>query len=476
MPAKLNTPRLFIAVLLSGFLFSVSGWTNTSDSSVSPETALQMLQEGNARFVTGNRIFPNMDIDRIHEVASGQFPFATVITCSDSRVSPEHLFDRGLGDIFTIRVAGNVCDIDEIGSIEYGVDHLGTPVLVVLGHSSCGAVTAVVTKAEVHGSIPSLVDNIIPAVKTAELNHPELHGNDLVAPAVEANVWQSIQDLLKQSEATRKRYESGKLKIIGAVYQLEDGRVDWLGEYPGKDNLRGKFKINSSIKNDENASSLPAIQNAKDAMATLKEGNARFVQNNRIYPNQNSTRIQDIANGQHPFVTLITCSDSRVPPEHLFDLGLGDVFVIRVAGNVCDIDEIGSIEYGVDHLGTPLLIVLGHTSCGAVTAVVTEAELHGSIPQLVDNIKPAVEKAQASNPNLHGKDLVPASVKANVWQSISDLFQNSSATRNLVQEGKLEAVGAIYDLADGKIIWLGEHPSQNVLLDSFSNRANEHNH
>lgn len=135
------------------------------------------------------------------------------------------------------------------------------------------------------------------------------------------------------------------------------------------------------------------------ALARLEKGNARFAAGKTVHSHTTAARIANIAKeGQHPFATVITCSDSRVPVEEVFDQGVGDVFVIRVAGNVCDVDEVGSIEYGVDDLETPLMVVLGHTECGAVTAVVTQAELHGSIPQLVDNIEPAVAKAQESHP------------------------------------------------------------------------------
>ncbi|MCA9730151.1 MAG: carbonic anhydrase, partial [Candidatus Eisenbacteria bacterium] len=141
---------------------------------MTPDQALEALKAGNDRFVTGTSLFPHLDRKRRYETAKGQTPFVTVIGCSDSRVPIEALFDQGIGDVFVIRVAGNVCDTDEIGSIEYGVDHLGTPLMVVLGHESCGAVTAVVKDAEIHGSIPKLVDNIGPAVATARKFHPSL--------------------------------------------------------------------------------------------------------------------------------------------------------------------------------------------------------------------------------------------------------------------------------------------------------------
>ncbi len=201
------------------------------------------------------------------------------------------------------------------------------------------------------------------------------------------------------------------------------------------------------------------------ALNMLKEGNQRYKSGSLKYINQDYSRRELTTKGQHPFTTVIACSDSRVPVELLFDRGIGEIFVIRVAGNVCDVDEVGSIEYGVDHLETPLMVVLGHSSCGAVTAVVTNAELHGSIPALVDNIKPAVKKAQAQNSHLHGKDLVPQAVEANVWQSIEDLFAASPATRKRVKDGTLKVVGAVYELDSGSVRWLGPHSEQYSLVN-----------
>ncbi len=200
------------------------------------------------------------------------------------------------------------------------------------------------------------------------------------------------------------------------------------------------------------------------AQARLSEGNARFVSGTATHPNQDRARLQETAKGQKPFVTVIGCSDSRVPVEVATDQGVGDVFIVRVAGNVCDTDEIGSAEYGVDHLGTPLLVVLGHSKCGAVTAVATDAALHGSIPPLVDNIRPAVDAAKAENPGLSGDALVTPSIKQNVWQSIEDILRRSEAIRNCVKEGKAKVVGAMYHVEDGKLEWLGAHPKQAELL------------
>jgi carbonic anhydrase len=220
------------AVLAWTLELSPLGLASDHGSAVKPDQASRLLAEGNARYVAGKSVHPRDDSSRRHETAAhGQHPLATVIACSDSRAPVEIVFDQGVGDVFVIRVAGNVCRVDEIGSTEYAVDHLGTPLVVVLGHTHCGAVTAAATGAELHGSVAPLVHSIDPAVATAQKQHPDLHGADLVPAAVEANVWQSIANLCKQSTIVRQQVKSGKLKVVGAIYDLESGRVKWLGEH-----------------------------------------------------------------------------------------------------------------------------------------------------------------------------------------------------------------------------------------------------
>lgn len=213
------------------------------------------------------------------------------------------------------------------------------------------------------------------------------------------------------------------------------------------------------------ASSAQPVMSADEALQKLQAGNERYVAGKPKHLNQDrKRRAETVANGQHPFATVLACSDSREAVEILFDQGIGDIFVVRVAGNVADVDEIGSMEYGVDHLVTPLLVVLGHTHCGAVTAVVQGAQLHGSIPALVDNIIPAVKKAKEANLGISEKDLINHAIKANVWQSIEDLLTKSQAARELVTKGSLKIIGAVYDLESGKIDWMGSHPAQAKLI------------
>lgn len=207
------------------------------------------------------------------------------------------------------------------------------------------------------------------------------------------------------------------------------------------------------------------------AIALLKAGNKRFVTGKAIQPHTDVARLILAGKenqGDHAYATVITCSDSRVPVEILFDAGVMDIFVIRVAGNVLDVDEIGSVEYGLAHVNTPVFVVLGHTQCGAVTAVTNAVQGHGhplerNIPPLVDNIIPAVEKAILDNPTVHGAEVIPFAIQENIWQGIEDLFMNSPASRDLVNDGKVKVVGAIYDVSNGKISWLPEAKSTEIL-------------
>lgn len=203
---------------------------------------------------------------------------------------------------------------------------------------------------------------------------------------------------------------------------------------------------------------------SNDVLEALTKGNQRFVSGKPEYPRQDAARKAEAAQGQHPIATIISCSDSRVPPELVFDEGIGDLFIIRVIGNIGSLDETGSAEYGTEHLGTPLLVVLGHTKCGAVTAAVNHAEVHGSIPPVLAHINPAVRNAKHDHPSLKGDELIAETIKTNVFHSIQELFNRSSIIRHRVTTGKLKVVGAIYDLGTGQVNWLGEHPKQTQLL------------
>ena len=182
------------------------------------------------------------------------------------------------------------------------------------------------------------------------------------------------------------------------------------------------------------------------ALQKLMDGNNRYVSAQMSHPNQTTARRTEITGGQHPFAIIVGCSDSRVPPEIIFDQGLGDLFVVRLAGHVLSDEALGSIEYALEHLGTRLIMVLGHDNCGAVTAAVKGGDIPGHIGSIVKAIAPAVKKAK-SQPG----DLLENAIRENVAMVVDQLRSSSPLLAHLVKDGILKIIGAYYRLDDGKV-------------------------
>jgi carbonic anhydrase len=194
------------------------------------EEALARLEDGNARFVADDPIIPDISRERRLELAKGQFPFATLIGCSDSRVGPEQLFGVGLGDLFIVRTAGNNVGTNGMGSIEFSVAQLGVPLIVVLGHERCGAVGAAVKVVtddlQLPGSMGKMIEPIIPAVLHAQRELPDY--GDLMDAAVRENVRRMVKRLRTASEPLlMEPQRAGQLKVVGAYYDLDSGGVDF---------------------------------------------------------------------------------------------------------------------------------------------------------------------------------------------------------------------------------------------------------
>jgi carbonic anhydrase len=193
---------------------------------ISPDAALNRLLKGNERYVSGNMRRHDFIAER-PALTQGQNPFAGVLSCADSRIAPEYAFDTGRGDLFVCRVAGNFANADTIASFEYSVAVLGVPFILVLGHARCGAVSstikAVQEGAKFPGHIPSLIKALKPAVKDV-LDQP----GDLLANATAQNVRLTVAKLRSATPILSKAVESGKLRIIGGIYELTNGRVDLL--------------------------------------------------------------------------------------------------------------------------------------------------------------------------------------------------------------------------------------------------------
>lgn len=199
--------------------------TRKSQSEMTPQLALSYLQEGNQRFVENLRAHRNL-LEQVNETAEGQYPFATILSCIDSRTSAELIFDQGLGDIFSVRVAGNVVNDDILGSMEYACKVAGSKLVVVLGHSKCGAVISA-CKHVVMGNITTLLSKIQPAVRKVEASYSDIVSDEAVQAVANENVLESIRHTLQRSTILSEMVAKGEIIIVGAMYDVESGKVDF---------------------------------------------------------------------------------------------------------------------------------------------------------------------------------------------------------------------------------------------------------
>lgn len=188
------------------------------------------------------------------------------------------------------------------------------------------------------------------------------------------------------------------------------------------------------------------VVSADEALKRLSEGNQRYVVGKFIRPHQTSVRRAELIEGQHPFAIVLGCSDSRIPVELVFDQGVGDIFVVRNAGNIADDVSLASIEYAAAHLHVSLVVVLGHGSCGAVTATASGGEMEGHLSAIASVIRPAVEKVKDQQ-----GDLVNNAARANAVMVAEKLKSSKPVLSELVKSGKLTVSAAFYDIKSGKV-------------------------
>ncbi|MET0635955.1 MAG: carbonic anhydrase family protein [Chitinophagaceae bacterium] len=207
--------------------------TKEFQQNLTPETAFEVLVDGNKRFVNNLKLNRNL-LDQMEATAAGQFPFAAVLSCMDSRTSVEHIFDQGLGEIFSLRIAGNVVNDDIIGSLEYACKVAGSKLIVVLGHSRCGAIKGAVDNVQM-GSLSGLLEKVQPALEKTSAARNEVSHDTYVELVSHANVLNSIEEILAGSEILRTMFLEGKIGMVGASYSVENGKVNFIKKMFGKD-------------------------------------------------------------------------------------------------------------------------------------------------------------------------------------------------------------------------------------------------
>lgn len=207
------------------------------------------------------------------------------------------------------------------------------------------------------------------------------------------------------------------------------------------------------------AAAQETMPSAEAVLRELKAGNDHHVAKRYQHPHQNAARQRELASGQHPHAVILSCADSRVAPEIILDQGLGDLFDVRVAGNIAGDAELASIEYAAEHLHTPLLVVMGHQKCGAVTAAADAGEASGHLPSLLAMIRPAVEKARGRS-----GDLVENAVRINVENVVQQVRASRPVLQGMIDHGELTVIGAVYSLDTGKVAWLQQASTQSAAI------------
>ncbi len=225
---EISLKKVLVLLLLPFVFISVIYWMNNYQPLTlnrNSETVLQKLVNGNKRFASLKPTHPHETIQQLHTVAKGQHPFAVIICCSDSRVSPELIFDEGIGDLFVIRTAGNMIGGLEIGSVEYAVEHLGVQQIIVMGHEKCGAIMAFIEGGEIPGHIKDIVDSI---KLEAEIKAIPINDTNRLDDCVKANVLHGMNQLILQSAIIKEKVNSKQVSIVGMRYDLDDYKVEIL--------------------------------------------------------------------------------------------------------------------------------------------------------------------------------------------------------------------------------------------------------
>ena len=256
---KKTSLRLILCLLLTCMLAFAGCSGEEKKPKPSPDEVLQTLKDGNKRFLDGKSEYAHLDKQRMMQSSredQGDYAIATVLASSDSRVPVEAIFDAGVMDLYVVRVPGNVCGPNQVSAIEYGIETVRTPVVLVLGNTQCASVTAV-TRAmngqDVKSKLP-LLENIEPAVKSAMEKYPKAKGDEIIPLAIEENIYTSIRDLFAQSPATCDLVKEGKVKVVGAIYDVSDGLVYWLED----ETIDGIFQEVANPVDDTQALDTPA--------------------------------------------------------------------------------------------------------------------------------------------------------------------------------------------------------------------------
>lgn len=416
-----------------------------------PDEALRALQEGNRRFASERTQQQPLGEGVRRTLARGESPFAIVVCCSDSQVPPEHLFNTGLGELYVVRTAGHTIDAETIAGLEHAVADLNVPLCVVLGHEGCTAVAQSIAQVEAptqqradSDAVQQLLEQIEPAVRKAR--HRDLGGKALQDASEEEHAHGTVAECLRRSAVLRRFAAVGKFKVVAARCHQQSGEVEFLPIRP----------LPAEPEADRKAphGSVPTGTPPHVALRLLQAGHRRFLGDGKPTADLSQARREALAEAQTPPVIVLTCADSRVVPEHLFDAGLGELVVIRSPGNTLTDNALASIEQAATTFGSSLLVVLGHEQCDVVlTATRAEGrtDLSASMRHLLQRIEPSVAKARASGA---GRDVASRTTALHAERMVNEARSRSSILRELEGSGRFAMLASVYDLKTGDITWV----------------------
>lgn len=417
-------------------------------SQPTPDEALLALQSGNRRFAAGESWGQPLGEGLRRTLSSGQSPFAIVVTCADSSVPPEHVFDAGLGELFVIRVAGNVLDPESLASIEHAAQALGSPLCVVLAHSHCAMVGAAALEHSISPAMSRLTERLRPALDRARRDG--LEGPALLHKATLENAHETVAECLRRSPVLRELVRLRRLQLHAATYDGASGEVEWLPDRPPEAAPSHDKPVTDGV--------VPGMP-PHSALSMLRAGHRRFLTGSHLTAQLSADRRDQLLHGQRPTAVVLTCADSRVAPEHVFDAGLGDLYVVRVAGNVVSDEALASIEFAIARTGASLIVVMGHRRCAVLEMAAAEPDHRGlsaSMLELRRRLEPSIQGAR--HEGLRDRDLTKRAEELNVLAAISNVRARSKLARQLEHDGRLALIPVIYELDTGDLRWLPDEP------------------
>jgi len=457
------------------------------DAPVPPEQALAMLYAGNKRYQKGRATISQYvggDRNKVLTEA-GQSPFCIVVGCADSRAPPEILFDARPGNIFVLRTAGNTFasgPTSILGSAEYAVGHLRSKLIVVMGHTKCGAVTATVdaVKAEVNmkegsGSIRLVLEDLQKEAATALREKQNEDTAAQVKLATELNVFATIEKIVKSSSMIADGIRKLDVQVVGAIYDIESGAVEWLGQHPRLDAIVGSpIPVHSwkYLKPYVRAHNVQDASVARTEIEQLKKGNTRFRHGKPAEGEPEDT----------PFAIVLAGSELRVPVENIFDTSRGALVVQRSMGTIAGHSNnalLDSLEYSVQRFSPKLLLVLGASDSSVIASSLHHLDgqeasfgpthvVHETVG--ASALGALMQTAAGSDPH---SDLTTAgremkrrglTVELNALYTVEQLLRHSKVIRDAVKLKKLEVQVGILQEDSGKVDFIGTHPMQEELV------------